>query len=82
MKRILNAQGKPIMAATTATASAVVFVSSDGESWDPVQAYNVPEWVKSPDVMNDMLSGFAVSEDECAPYYKAKRVESIPREIQ
>ncbi|MCA9340177.1 MAG: hypothetical protein KDA17_04660 [Candidatus Saccharibacteria bacterium] len=78
MKSILDAKGSPIKTrTTTTTASAVVFVSDDAQSWQPVKAFNVPDWVKEPDVMSDMLTGVIVSLEEAGPFYKAKRVTQL-----
>jgi hypothetical protein len=54
------------------TASAVVFVSGDGEWWEPVMPYNVPECIKSPDIMAAMLAG-EVIETTQRKYYMAER---------
>ena len=71
-RMILDASGRKIKAARQVETKAVVFVSTDGEIWEPVMAYDVPECVKAPDVMAMMLAG-EVIETTQRKYYMANR---------
>lgn len=73
MMKLLDATGRPIKAANT-SAQAVVLVSEDGESWEPLHGYNVPDWVRDPLVMADMLEGAVVALADAGPYYCAERL--------
>ena len=69
---LVDVNGKPLR--KTNAADAVIFVSEDGEDWMPMEPKLVPSWVKSHDVMGDMMQGGIVScgehPDE-GPYYCA-----------
>ena len=71
-RMILDATGRKIKAPRQKETQAVVFVSTDGETWEPVMAYDVPECVKAPDVMAMMLNG-EVIETTQRKYYMANR---------
>ena len=72
---IVDHTGRPIKK-TTATAQAVVFVSDDCENWEPVRGYNVPGWVREPDVMAELLNdGAVVFISEDGPFYRAERLQ-------
>ena len=73
MTQFVDQTGRPLRTGI-ARAKAVVFTSADGESWDPVPGYNVPDWVRDHEVMADMLEGFIVSLQDSGPFYKAERL--------
>lgn len=67
---ILDEKGKPIRK-VEATAKAVVFTSKDGEVWEPLHGYNVPECIREPEVMGWMLDG-QIIETTSHQYYRAE----------
>lgn len=72
---ILDSQGKPIQ--RQMTAQAVIFVSDDGEVWEPLKPYNVPDWLKDNDVMGYMLNGEVVSLENTGPFYCAEALSGL-----
>ena len=68
---IVDANGKKFRPAQR-DAKAIVFVSSDGEWWEPVMPYNVPECIKAPDIMAAMLAG-EIIETSRKQYYMAEK---------
>jgi hypothetical protein len=69
---LLDSSGKPIK--KTLATRAIVFSSVDGEDWEPLEPDNVPDWVKSRDVMGDMIDGAVVAAADAGPYYCAESV--------
>ena len=69
---IIDKYGRKFKTAKTAEAKAIVFVSPDGEYWEPVMPDNLPECVKAPDIMAAMLSG-EIIETTQRKYYMAER---------
>jgi hypothetical protein len=63
---------------STAQALAIIYVSTDdGETWSAVNPVSVPDWLKEPDVMANLLHG------ECAQnrmfpmvWYRAQKIEA------
>jgi len=70
---ILDKSGKPIRK-VEATAKAVVFKSSDGESWEPVHGYSVPKCVTDPEAMGWMLEGQIIETNE-STFYRAELMQ-------
>lgn len=69
---ILNANGRKIDMPKTKTAKAVIFVSEDGDTWQPVKPYNVPDWLKDPAAMGHMMAGELLEDLNAQKIYKAE----------
>jgi len=67
-----------------AQALCVIYSTTDeGETWFPVLPENVPEWVKSPDVMANMLAGeYAQNTEFPLAWYRAERVDANGEAVQ
>ena len=72
---IVGTDGKPLK--QIRHANAVVFISQDLETWQPVKPFNVPKWVQDDDVMAYMMNGEVVCQNEVAPFYKAQVLEKL-----
>lgn len=60
----------------TAEAMAIVFVSTDdGKTWTPCKPDQVPDWVKEPDVMANLLHGECAQQKNGLAWYRAERIE-------
>jgi hypothetical protein len=66
------------MPATLAQALCVIYQSTDeGKTWFPVKPELVPDWVKDPDVMANLLRGEnAQNADAPLAWYRAERVDA------
>jgi len=67
---IVGSDGKKLR--KTKTQKAVVCKSDDGDCWEPVKPYNVDDWLRSEDVMGDMMAGNIVSLEETGPFYRVR----------
>lgn len=76
---ILGTDGKKIE--KTRSTLAMVCTSDDGEEWRALPAEEVPEWVKSKDVMGHMMEGGIVAMDDGGPYYSAESIESLSQGV-
>lgn len=62
----------------------IVYVSTDdGKTWAPVKPEAVPEWVKNPDVMANLIHG-EMAQDKTAPlaWYRAERIDAGGETLQ
>lgn len=66
---IVDSKGKPI---SNTMAKAIVFVCED-DTWRPLKPYNVPDAIKAPDAMGQMLSG-EILELSDGRLYRAERL--------
>lgn len=63
----------------------IIYVSPNGrENWQPVLPQDVPEWLKDPDILGELVSGeMACKADEEIPvWYRAEKVESGQSETE
>lgn len=70
---IVDARGRPI--GRTKTAQAVIFLSVDLESWEPIKPHKVPTELRDRDVMGHLIAGEIVCLSEEGPYYRAEAVQ-------
>lgn len=57
----------------------IIYVSPNGrDNWQPVLPADVPEWLKAPDILGELVAGeMACKADEEPPvWYRAEKVES------
>ena len=69
--KLLGKDGNPIQ--KTKTASAVFFMSLDGETWEPMRPKDVPEGLKDKDVLGYMMAG-EIMESQDNVFYRVERV--------
>ena len=69
---LVDSEGKPLR--RTEAAQAVVLTSIDKENWAPLHYALIPDWVKSHDVMGDMMRGAVVAEKDNDVYYCVERL--------
>lgn len=59
----------------------VIFKSPNGrDNWEPLEAADVPEWVKQPDIMGRLVTGEQCMDvaqgDKGSAWYRAEAVEN------
>ena len=57
-----------------ATSKAIVMVSDDAHHWRMLNSEEVPEWLRDPDVMGDMMAGEVVSNMDEDCYYRVQLI--------
>lgn len=65
-------------------ANLIILASQDAEQWTPVRPDEVPEWVKAPDNIAQMLEGYECrkeDEGENGLVYRAIRAEEYERVV-
>lgn len=74
----------------TKQALCVILVSTDDcKTWAPVKTESVPEWVKNPDVMANLIHGEMaqqptglVNDLGVRPWYRAERIDADGKTVQ
>ena len=67
MTEILDQDGKRIT--KNKVVSMAISGSDNGDDWFYIEPKDVPEWIKSKDVVKAMSDGAIVSQEDGGPYY-------------
>lgn len=74
---ILDPRGRKIRMPQTMTANAIIFVSDDGDTWQPLEPSSVPGWLKDPATMGYLIAGEILEGLECGKIYKAETIDAV-----
>lgn len=55
----------------------VIYRSVDETQWAPVKPGEVPSWIKEPDIISHLASGFAVQDKNDGAWYGAISVDTL-----
>lgn len=64
MTSIVDSRGHKFRIPKPTAANAVVLVCEDGESWRPLEPFNVPDTIKDPEMMGYMMAGEELETDD------------------
>jgi hypothetical protein len=63
--------------------------TDEGKTWDPVKTADVPEFLKAPDVMANLLNGEMAQDTSgillpqgARPWYRAERIDASGETVQ
>lgn len=73
---ILDAKGKTINKKMK-MGQLIIFISRDGgETWQPMMPSEVPQWVRHPDILGEMMIGNMATDPNKGPeWYRAEHLE-------